>query len=1003
MDVVPVDPSENWLTPPFAAEEVVENGETYIYGRGSLAEKQSVMGILEAVDFFLHTRGQPRRSIVVAIGHDGERRGMDGARNMAMILFQRNYRFAFVLDNGLAITAGVFPGVPSPLASVGVTEKGYANLQLEISALRPGTSSVPPAETAIGVLAGAVSRLEQNPLPHQFTLGSVEYKRIETAGRSATFWHRLVYANLWLFSPLVVKVILSDFFAAANIRTTTVTTSFNAELKLNEVPPKARAIVNHRLHPDQLFEDVMIHDFSVINDDRIKVRILEFSPSAFISPFGKDVWAYRILVKSILEVFPNVVSVVPGTVLGNSDSFWYLGLSSYIYRFTPCVYKSDDLKRVRGINERISVRNFHQVMDFYFRIIMNAQISGGRPCKVIDGASPRSPLSLDMLLIEDRKDLFRVYGVAKSMPVGRFGVVVLAFPVALLVLVAVVIGRTLTLKEHEWIKELWPLHALELVDRKERSSRIERFKTVLRFPTISYEDEDRPKDAFVPFENMIKYLEQTFPTLHDNDSLVKYERVAEYSLLYTVQGSDRSLLPILLISHTDVVPVDAPENWKAPPFSAEELLAFPLLHNGTYSFVTYETVSNFSRLYTIKGSDPSLHPILLCAHTDVVPVDAPENWDAPPFGADEVVEDGKTYIYGRGAIDDKHAVMGILEATDYFLKERRQPVRGIVIAIGHDEEIRGKHGAGQMAKKLEERSFRFEFILDEGFMVLQGLFPGLADPVALVGISEKGYATVQLTIKSMSSGHSSMPAKETAIGTLSKAIGRLEDQPQPSQFVRDSPEYSMIEALAEHVSFGYRLVYTNLWLFRPIVAMIMGGTPSTAATMRTTSVTTMFHAGVKVNLVPSSASAMLNHRIHPMQSLDSVLAYDRQVIADERITLNVTSYSAPHYISPYGEDVWAYRALSKSILEVFPSVATVVPATLVGNTDTKWYLNLTDTVYRFAPSYFMKDDPKRFHGDNERISVKNFHEAVDFYFRLLLNIQVSESWRRKARSWGSEL
>lgn len=200
--------------------------------------------------------------------------------------------------------------------------------------------------------------------------------------------------------------------------------------------------------------------------------------------------------------------------------------------------------------------------------------------------------------------------------------------------------------------------------------------------------------------------------------------------------------------------------------------AFPRVHQT----LQRETVNDYSLLYTWKGTGEG-RPVLLLAHLDVVPVDpsTESSWEHPPFSGD--VADG--HVWGRGAIDDKASALAILEAIETLLAAGYQPPRSVILAFGHDEEVLGEHGARVMAEILKQRGIEPELVLDEGGAILDGLFPGIASPVASIGMAEKGYVSVELTVDG-TGGHSSMPPRRTAVGRLSAAIDRLEDHRMPS-------------------------------------------------------------------------------------------------------------------------------------------------------------------------------------------------------------------------------
>jgi carboxypeptidase PM20D1 len=228
------------------------------------------------------------------------------------------------------------------------------------------------------------------------------------------------------------------------------------------------------------------------------------------------------------------------------------------------------------------------------------------------------------------------------------------------------------------------------------------------------------------------------------------------------------------ISHEDPAQVDRAPFRELHRFLEE---SFPQVHHS----LKREVIEEYSLLYTWQGTDASLAPALFAGHIDVVPVESgtETEWQYPPF--EGCVEEG--YIWGRGALDDKVAVLGLLEAAEALLARGFQPHRTIYLAFGHDEEVGGTYGAKRIAALLQQRGVRLEFALDEGLAVTEGIIPKVSKPVAMVGIAEKGYLCLELSAESRG-GHSSMPPSETAIGILSAAITRLERHPMPPR--RDS-------------------------------------------------------------------------------------------------------------------------------------------------------------------------------------------------------------------------
>ncbi|XP_076447510.1 N-fatty-acyl-amino acid synthase/hydrolase PM20D1.2-like isoform X2 [Babylonia areolata] len=378
------------------------------------------------------------------------------------------------------------------------------------------------------------------------------------------------------------------------------------------------------------------------------------------------------------------------------------------------------------------------------------------------------------------------------------------------------------------------------------------------------------------------------------------------------------------------------------------------------------------------GSDRSLTPYLLASHLDVVPADGAQ-WDAPPFSAD-LIDD---FIYARGTIDDKHGVMGILEALEFLLSNGFQPRRSFYIAFGHDEEVSGIEGAQSIAATLKARGVdRLHFVSDEGLTIVNNMIPGISKPVAIIGTAEKGQAVLRLKVEGQT-GHSSMPTAENTISILAEAVHRLHTNRHPSMFGY-GPERAMLEHLAPEMQFGHRLVMSNMWLFSPLVSWLLSQKPASNAQVRTVTSVTKFNAGVKDNVIPSVAEAIINHRIHPAQSVQEVIDYDRYIIGDDRVKIELKGSIEPHPQAPHGDHDFGYQVVKNSIRQVFTD-AVVVPGVLVGNTDTRHYLCFTHNVYRFSPTFMFPDDIPRFHGVNERISKKNYEQVINFYHHLILN------------------
>jgi carboxypeptidase PM20D1 len=391
-----------------------------------------------------------------------------------------------------------------------------------------------------------------------------------------------------------------------------------------------------------------------------------------------------------------------------------------------------------------------------------------------------------------------------------------------------------------------------------------------------------------------------------------------------------------------------------------------------------EIVADYSLLFTWEGSDANAPPIALLAHQDVVPI-APgtePNWQVPPF--DGVIRDG--YIWGRGSWDDKGNLFAMLEGAEALMKQGFRPKRTIYFAFGADEEISGKRGASAMAKLLQSRGVKLDFVFDEGLLITDGILKGIDRPVALIGVGEKGYVTLDLSATA-TPGHSSLPPRDTAIGTLSAALARLERSPFPASIggvMRDT-----LETAAPEMSGVNRIALTNLWLLEPLVRMQMEKTSQTAAAIRTTTALTIFNAGNKENVLPGNATATVNFRLLPGETEASVIERVRSVVADGRIgiTPKPGNTDPPPVTSTTSAN---YRAIKRTIREIFPD-AIVAPGLMVAATDSRNYIGVTDSIFRFSPVRATAEDLKRFHGTDERLSISNYADMIRFYQRLLQN------------------
>ncbi len=334
----------------------------------------------------------------------------------------------------------------------------------------------------------------------------------------------------------------------------------------------------------------------------------------------------------------------------------------------------------------------------------------------------------------------------------------------------------------------------------------------------------------------------------------------------------------------------------------------------------------------------------------------------------------------------------ILEAVEMLVASRYQPQRTIYLAFGHDEEVSGIHGAKAIAELLKSRQIQFEYVLDEGMLVTEGILKGLDKPAALIGVAEKGYASVQLSLDA-TPGHSSMPPQQTAIGMMSLALSKLEQHQLPANI--RGVALDMFNTIAPEMHGVNRVVLSNLWLFSPLLQHELEKSGSTNAMLRTTTALTMVHAGNKDNVLPGNIQATVNFRTLPGDTQESVMEHIKSTIDNASIHLqNLAGNSEPSKVSPTSSN--AYQTINRTIRETFDNTI-VAPGLMLGATDSRYFEGLSNNIFKFSPVRAGSDDLPRFHGTNERLSVKNYTEMIRFYHQLILNSSKPSNEKEKTK------
>ena len=425
-------------------------------------------------------------------------------------------------------------------------------------------------------------------------------------------------------------------------------------------------------------------------------------------------------------------------------------------------------------------------------------------------------------------------------------------------------------------------------------------------------------------------------------------------------------IQIKTVSFGDTLAIDTTEFTKFRAFMEK---TYPLLHQQ----LPRQIISEFSYIFTWKGKDTTLAPWVLMAHMDVVPVEvvAESKWTVPSFSG---MIKGDT-IWGRGAVDDKASVVGIMEAAEQLLKENYQPQRTIYLCFGHDEEITGRRGAAKIAEWFKQQNIKPQLVVDEGGMVDTEKFKKTGRPVAVIGVGEKGYCNIDLTVE-IPGGHSSMPVTETAIDVLNKAITKIRAKQMPGRIT--PPVQEMLGRIAAVDGFVTKLGVSNQWLLSGAVISMLEKDKQTNAMVHTTLVPTIVKAGIKDNVIPTVAKATFNSRILPGETSDDVVNFVMKAVNDERVQVKKQTISLFEPSATTSTSHPMFLKVEEAVYKTVPNVY-VTPYLIVGATDSRYFRPFSDAVLNFAP---MKD-AKGFHGIDERIGINDLKSMI-FFYRLLM-------------------
>jgi carboxypeptidase PM20D1 len=373
-----------------------------------------------------------------------------------------------------------------------------------------------------------------------------------------------------------------------------------------------------------------------------------------------------------------------------------------------------------------------------------------------------------------------------------------------------------------------------------------------------------------------------------------------------------------------------------------------------------------SLLFKWKGSDVTLSPILFEGHYDVVPIipGTEDLWDEMPFSG--TISNNR--IWGRGALDDKSGVIGLMEAATYLIKNNFQPTRTVYFGFGHDEEI-GGGGAALITEKLREQGIQLHWSLGEGSFVNRGFFPGVDKLIAPINVAEKGIMNLLIVAKA-DGGHSSTPPSRTAVTLLAEALMKLEKEPLPGSL--EGLSAVMFDEVSKHMPFSYRFLFANRWLFGGIIESQMSSSPVINAMIRTTTAPTMLNGSIKSNVLPIEASALINFRLHPRDTIESVDSEDVEVRSLGGMEASgISSWNSP-----------GFEIVATSLNKVYGDVISV-PGLMIAASDTRHYSKIADNSFRFNPFSIVPEDMTGFHGTNESIDIDSFVAGIKTYVEII--------------------
>ena len=404
----------------------------------------------------------------------------------------------------------------------------------------------------------------------------------------------------------------------------------------------------------------------------------------------------------------------------------------------------------------------------------------------------------------------------------------------------------------------------------------------------------------------------------------------------------------------------------------EKLAAMlPELYPNVYAKCTLTRFPDRGLLYKWEGKSHE-HPSVFMAHYDVVPVNE-EDWQKPPF--EGIMEDG--VLWGRGTLDTKATFSGALFAANHLIGEGFVPENDIYLAFSGCEEVNGL-GARHIVDYFEQNNIDPAMVLDEGGAVVEGAFPGLKSPCAVIGIAEKGMIDVEYRVKS-NGGHASAPKPHTPVGVLSRACVNVEKKPFKAHLTK--PVEEMFDTLGRHSSFLFKMIFANMWCFGWVIDLLgkmQGGDIN--ALMRTTVAFTQMSGSSASNVIPPEATMVSNLRLNPTDNMESALDYLKSVVDDSNVELTILRGYNPSRISR--TDCEGYDRVVSAVASTWRG-AIPTPYLMMQCSDSRHWGRISDRVYRFSAMDLSKEERASIHGNNERIRFECAHKACEFFIRIM--------------------